>query len=129
MLPNRQVLKLNKFIIQDKPSEGALELINPIWGLRNIEGIRGAINSTTWTPIYNDVLKAPNDGTYKITINLRLNNIDEPMREIGVRVKDREDWTIQMKRLRHSFVIVGEFKKEILLFLKSLSIKCLRQIL
>ncbi len=33
------------------------------------------------------------------------------MREVGVRVKDREDWTIQMKRLRHSFVIVGEFNK------------------
>ena len=111
LLPNRQVLKLNKFIIQDKPSEGALELINPIWGLRNIEGIRGAINSTTWTPIYNDILIAPNDGTYKITVNLCLNNIDEPMREVGVRVKDREDWTIQIKRLRHSFVIVGEFNK------------------
>ena len=111
LLPNRQVLKLNKFIIQDNPGEGAIELINPIWALRNIEGIKGVINPVTWTPVYQDRLLATQDGIYKITVHLCLNATYTTPREVGVRVKEYEDWVPQIKRLKHNFIIMGDFKK------------------
>lgn len=110
-LPNRPNLKLEHFDIEDCPMENSLKLSNPIWSMKKIEGIKGVINEYQWYPLYGDRINAPKNGNYKITVNLWLNNIEHPCREIGIKVDNIEDWFVQQKRLRHSFVVVGYFKQ------------------
>lgn len=111
ILPNRQTIKIEYFDIKDIPEEGVIKLGNPIWSMKRIDGIKGAINEYQWYPIYNDKIKAPMTGDYRITVNLWMNNIENPMREVGIRVGNTEDWFLQAKRLRHSFVIIASLKK------------------
>lgn len=111
ILPNRQIIKLDKFDIEDDPKEAVIKLSNPIWSLPKIEGITGVINEYQWYPLYKDIIQAPQTGDYKITVNLCLNNIDTPSREIGIRVNNTEDWFVQGKRLRHNFIIMCHLAK------------------
>lgn len=111
LLPNRQIVKFENFDVSDSPGEGAIKLSNPIWSMKKIMGLTGAIEGFQWYPLYLDALEAPKTGDYKITINLQLNNISTPMREIGVKVGQQEDWLVQEKRLRHSFVVIDHFEK------------------
>lgn len=110
-LPDRPVIQLENFDIEDCPSNNAIKLSNPIWNMRQIEGIKGVISEYQWYPLYGDELYAPKNGDYKITVNLCLNNIAHPCREVGIKVNNIEDWVIQEKRLRHSFVMIGHFKR------------------
>lgn len=111
ILPNRQTIKIINFHIQDNSKDSVIELYNPVWTQPFIQGLDGVINSSEWVPLYRDIFEAPTKGIYRITINLWLNNVDEPMREVGIRVGDKEDWLPQYKRLRHAFVITGVFNR------------------
>lgn len=111
LLPNRQIVKFENFDVLDSPGEGAIKLSNPIWSMNKIKGLTGAIEGFQWYPLYLDTLEAPKTGDYRIIVNLQLNNISAPMREIGVKVGQQEDWLVQEKRLRHSFVIIDHFEK------------------
>ena len=110
-LPNRQVLKIKNFKMRVDNEDNTIELVNPIWTQPVIEGIKGVINEYQWVSLYGDAFNAPVTGVYRVTVNLCLNNIIEPSREVGIRVGNREDWFPQLKRLRHSFIIVGNFKQ------------------
>ena len=109
-MTQRAVLNFSGFDVRDDSLKGATKVSNPAYVLAEQTGESLTISPNTWTRLGNRIVKAPEEGLYRVNVYLEMNNITSVGREIGVRAVDinqsgQEDWYYQYKRCKHTFSV------------------------
>ncbi len=110
LMTDRGALWFDKFEVSDAASYGATRIGNPTWSNSIVSGITGLISPDSWIALSAATITAPEAGTYRIILHLKLTDISEINREIGIKFGNKQDWCLQYKRLNHTFVIEDSFQ-------------------
>lgn len=107
IMPQRNIVQFVNLKVEDVPGDGATRITNSNW-VKKYVGITGTISANDWVNLLSTTLNAPEQGTYRISGLIALNNLSSVGREIGFRItnQSQEDWFYQYKRCKHLFTTV-----------------------
>lgn len=85
VMPQRNMVQFVNLTVEDIPGDGATRITNSNW-VRTYNGITGTISANNWIDVSPFPWYSEEDGVYRVSCLIELNNITTIGREIGFRV-------------------------------------------
>lgn len=112
VMTQRGVLNFDNMTVEDVPGIGATRISPKTKYLGDYPLNVGSISLNTWTTIIDEPFVAQEDGLYRMTGNIILNEIASVGREIIIDSGDIHDVHFQYRRGRYTYTFVRQLKKD-----------------